>query len=279
MTQATGGNGSIRRATGVFAALLAATALLAGCGTKEGPGAVPDRTTGSTPTASPTPSASPKETLLAAVPDEGESTFRFSGRDSSSKLNGRIDPESLAYEIHLASGPDKDGISAKMSFLTIKDKTWVKIKFNGHSGLPRFPDKWMSLDKSKITASGVIPEYDGADPGSAAPLIGAATSVEERGPGKYAGFIDVTEGNVGDALEEGEAAALGAAGRRVPFTATVGPDEHLASLVLKMPASGDRKAYQYVVQYSGFGSTPKISAPTGDAATKAPALVYEILNS
>ncbi|GAA4579446.1 hypothetical protein GCM10023176_57210 [Micromonospora coerulea] len=269
MTQATGSAGTIRRAMGTAAAVLAATTLLAGCGPKTGPAAAP----GTSPT------ASPKEALLDAVPDGTEGAFRFSGKDASSALTGRIDPESKAFEINTAMAPDSDGITVKMSFLVVEEKLWMKAKFTGHPGLPKFPNKWMALDRSKLTGGGDVPSYDGADQGNAGPLIEAATSVEQQGPGKYVGFIDLTSGNAAQALEDGEAAALGAAGQHVPFTALVGPDEHLTSLTLKIPAAGKRKAYDYVVSYTGYGSTPEITVPTGSAATTAPATAYEMLNS
>ncbi|SCL13727.1 hypothetical protein GA0070624_0215 [Micromonospora rhizosphaerae] len=269
MTQATGTARTFVRAVGTVAAMLAATALIGGCGPKSDPTAAP-RTS---------PSATPKERLLEAVPDGTEGAFRFTGKDASSALTGRIDPESKAFEINTAMPPDKDGITVKMSFLVIEDRLWMKAKLTGHPGLPKFPNKWMELDRSKLTDSGSVPTFDGADQGNAGPLIEAATSVEEQGPGKYVGFIDVTSGNAAQALEDGEAAALGEVGKKVPFTALVGPDEHLASLTLEIPAAGERKAYQYVVTYADFGSTPKITVPTGSAATKAPAMAYEMLNS
>ncbi|MEV0721561.1 hypothetical protein AB0I37_02120 [Micromonospora purpureochromogenes] len=264
MTQAPGSAGTIRRAVGTVAAMLAATTLLGGCGPKSEPAAEP-RT-------------SPKEALLDAVPDGTEGRFRFSGQDSSSAVTGRIDPESKAFEINAALPPDKDGITTKTSFLLIGDEIWMKAKFSGQPGLPKFPDKWMKLDRAKLTGD-AVPTYDGADQGNAGPLIDAATSVEEQGPGRYAGLIDVSSGNAAKVLEDGEAAALGEAAKQVPFTAVVGPDGHLTSLTLKIPAAGKRKAYEYVVTYADYGSTPKITAPTGGATTKAPALAYEMLNS
>ncbi|SCE77010.1 hypothetical protein GA0074695_0966 [Micromonospora viridifaciens] len=269
MTQATGSAGTIRRTMGTLAAMLAATTLLGGCGLKSEPG---------TDSAA-SPTATPKEALLDAVPAETDGAFRFTGKDASSDLSGRIDPASKAVEMTMVMAPDKDGVVVTMSFLVIEDKLWMKAKFSGQPGLPKFPDKWMALDRSKLTDSGSVPSYDGADQGNAGPLIEAATSVEQQEPGKYTGFIDVTSGNAAKALDDGEAAALGEAGKRVPFTALVGPDKHLSSLVLEMPAAGEHKAYQYVVTYADFDSAPKITAPTGGAVTKAPALVYELLNS
>ncbi|MEU3456218.1 hypothetical protein ABZ671_21870 [Micromonospora sp. NPDC006766] len=272
MTQATGSAGTLSRMVGTVAVTLAATTLVGGCGLKSEPAATP----GSGSVASPT--ATPREALLDAVPGETDGAFRFAGKDASSDVSGRIDPASKAIEITMAMPPDKDGITTKMSFLVIEDKLWMKAKFSGQPGLPKFPDKWMALDRSKLTDEGSVPRYDGADQGNAGPLIEAATSVEQQEPGKYTGFIDVTSGNAAKALDEGEAEALGEAGKHVPFTALVGPDNHLSSLVLEMPSVGKHKAYRYVVTYTDFGSAPKITAPTGSAAMKAPALAYELLN-
>ena len=87
----------------------------------------------------------------------------------------------------------------------------------------------------------------------------------------------MSTGNAAEVLEEGEAAALGEAAKTVPFTAVVGADKHLTSLTLKIPAAGKTKAYDYVVNYADYGTAPKISVPTGAAATKAPAMAYEML--
>ncbi|MBM0277743.1 hypothetical protein [Micromonospora tarensis] len=268
MTQATGTAGTIRRTIGVVAAVLATTTLLTGCGSTEEPPGAPRNS----------PSASPKDVLLAAVPDGTEGAFRFSGKDSSRTLSGRIDPEAKAFEFNSTMPADSDGIVVKMSFLVIEDQNWLKATFSGRPGLPKFPNKWMRLDRTKLTDSEAIPTYDGVDQGNAGPLIQAATSVEEQSPGRYVGFIDVSGGEAAKALDDGEAAALGEAARKVPFTAVIGADKHLASLTLKIPAAGKAKAYDYVVKYADYGTTPKINAPTGAAETKAPAMAYEMLN-
>ncbi|MGR6322267.1 hypothetical protein Q2K19_14290 [Micromonospora soli] len=257
---------------GTVTAMLAATTLLGGCGSKSDPAAAPSTSSAASPT------AEPRQALLDAVPDETDGAFQFSGKDASSDLRGRIDPAAKAFEMNMAMAPDKDGVTVKMSFLVVEEKIWMKAKFSGQPGLPKLPDKWLALDRAKLNDGDGVPSYDGADQGNAGPLIEAATSVAQEGPGKYTGFIDVTGGEAAKALEDGEAAALGEAGKHVPFTALVGSDGHLSSLVLEMPAAGKRKAYRYVVNYTGFGSTSKITAPTGSAATKAPALAYEILN-
>ncbi|MET7667123.1 hypothetical protein [Micromonospora luteifusca] len=271
MTQATGSASTIRRTVGAVAAMLATTTLLGGCGPKSEPASAPQ----SGPSASPT--VDPKQALLDAVPDGTEGTFQFSGKDYSNTHSGRVDPASKAVEINTTGAPD-DGITTKMSFLLIGEEVWLKAKFSGQPGLPKFPDKWMKLDRTKLADSGSIPAYDGADQGNAGPLIEAATSVKEESPGQYVGVIDVSAGNAAQVLEEGEAAALGEAAKTVPFTAVVDADKHLTSLTLKIPAAGKTKAYDYVVTYADYGTTPKISVPAGAAVTNAPKMAYEMLN-
>ncbi|MBQ1035416.1 MULTISPECIES: hypothetical protein [Micromonospora] len=272
MTQATGSASTIRRTVGAVTAMLATTTLVVGCGPKSEPTSAPQ----SGPSASPT--VDPKQALLDAVPDGTEGTFKFSGKDSSSTHSGRVDPASKAVEINTTGAPGSDGITTKMSFLLIGEEVWLKAKFSGQPGLPKFPDKWMKLDRTKLAESDTIPAYDGADQGNAGPLIEAATSVKEQSPGQYVGVVDVSTGNAAQVLEEGEAAALGEAAKSVPFTAVVDADKHLTSLTLKIPAAGKAKAYDYVVTYADYGTSPKISVPTGSAATKAPAMAYEMLN-
>ncbi|MFG2048803.1 hypothetical protein ACGFIW_15395 [Micromonospora sp. NPDC048935] len=273
MTQATGSASTTRRTVGVIAAMLATTTLLGGCGPKSEPASAPQ----SSPSASPT--ADPKESLLDAVPDGTEGTFRFSGKDATSTISGRVDPAAKGVELNTTIPPGADGISVKMSVLIIAEEAWMKMKLTGQAGLPKFPDKWMKLDRTKLTDSDTIPAYDGADQGNAGPLIQAATSVQEQSPGQYAGVIDVSVGNAAKVLEEGEAAALGEAAKTVPFTAVVGADKQLSSLTLKIPAAGKAKAYDYVINYADYGTAPKITVPTGAAATNAPKMAYEILNN
>ncbi|MFF0151108.1 hypothetical protein [Micromonospora sp. NPDC005203] len=276
MTQATGTASATRRTVGVIAAMLATTTLLGGCGPTSGPASAPRSNPSDSPSASPT--ADPKQVLLDAVPEGTEGAFRFTGKDSSSTLSGRVDPDAKGIEVNSTIAPGSEGITVKMSVLIIADELWMKAKLTGQAGLPKFPDKWMKLDRTKLSDNAGIPTYDGADQGNAGPLIEAATSVEEQSPGTYVGFIDVSAGEAAKAFDDGEAAALGDAGKKVPFTAVVGADKNLTSLTLKIPAAGKAKAYDYVVNYADYGTTPKISVPTGAAATKAPPMAYELLN-
>ncbi|MFC7545086.1 hypothetical protein [Plantactinospora sp. GCM10030261] len=251
------------------AALLSVTVGMTACGTVE---KATDKATQLTA----------KETLLDAVPDGSEGPFRFSGNDGTTDLTGSVDP--AAKGIHLeTSMKDQDlGFTTDMSFLVIGEQPWVKISFKdtkGVSGLPKLPAKWLRIDPSRVADKADLPTFDGVDQGNTGPLIQAATTVEDQGNGKYAGTIDLTSGEAAKVLEAEQMTALGEAAKQVPFTATVGPDKHLASLTMEVPAAGTAKAFTYSVNYADYGKAEKLAAPEPAAAQDAPPVVYEMLYS
>ncbi|MGS2613335.1 hypothetical protein ACVCAH_02170 [Micromonospora sp. LZ34] len=270
MTNGTGRAGTIRRSAGTLTAVLAAAALLAGCG--------PDGTDSGSPAS---PATTPKQALLAAVPDGTEGAFRFSGKDATSDLSGVVDPDAKGIDLTAAVKDPEHGFTTRMSFLVVQERVWMKVKFTGTeglTGLPKLPNRWMELDRAKLTDPESTPTYEGVDVGNAGPIIEAATSVEEKSDRTYTGVVDLSGGEAAEAVGEQEVAALGEAARQVPFTAVVGADGNLTSLTLDVPAAGTAKAWKYVVKYADYGSAPKLAAPSGNAAQPAPKLAYEMLN-
>ncbi|WP_442934074.1 hypothetical protein [Micromonospora sp. CPCC 205561] len=280
MRQRTGTGGRVRRAATAAAALLAATSLAAGCGDDD----AQDTPAASSPVPSASPSANPKSTLLAAVPDEEDPAFRFSGSDPTGVVTGVVDPAGKGMDLTLTEKDEKLGFTMKLSFRLIEQRSWMKVSFDGAdelSSMLKLPKKWMELDHAKLTDPASVPYYEGADPGNAGAILRAAgDTVTDQGGGTYTGTVDLTHGEhvrqaVADALDVD---ALGPAAKQVPFTAVVGADGNLTSLTLEIPAAGKNKATKYVVRYFDFGKAPKITAPTGSQAQKAPASAYELLN-
>ncbi|MFU8853641.1 hypothetical protein ACNAW0_22030 [Micromonospora sp. SL1-18] len=277
MTQRIGTAATIRRVAGIATAVLAATALSAGCGIINGTSA---NGTGSTPAAS--PSVDPKAVLLAAVPNEDDPGFRFSTVDGTDKLVGVVDPAAHAMELGLTQKNEDPKFTMNMTFRMIDDQSWLRVKLEGIAGLHemmKLPKRWMALDRAKLDDPTDAPVYEGTDPGNTAAIIRTADTVEDKGDGTYAGSADLTRGqDVANAVDGVDIAALGEAAKKVPFTAVVGADGNLTSLTLDIPAGGKQKATKLVVRYYDFGKAPKLSAPTGDQVQKAPASAYELLN-
>ncbi|SBT48083.1 hypothetical protein [Micromonospora auratinigra] len=284
MMQRTGAAGTIRRVATTATAVLAATTFLAGCGGTRGTdgGSDPAPAAPAAPAAASSAAADPKAVLLAAVPNEQDPAFRFSGVDGTDKITGMVDPAGKAMELSYAQKFEEDtSVSMKLSFRMIEERSWMRVRVSGIDGLQqmmKIPTRWMALDKSKIKED--PPVYEGTDPGNAAVIIGTADTVTDKGDGTYTGFADLTRGTeVADAISSVDVAALGAAAKKVPFTAVVGADGNLASLTVELPAAGKKKAGRYVVKYFDFGKAPKVAAPSGSEAQPAPEEAYELLNS
>ncbi|WP_262282983.1 hypothetical protein [Micromonospora sp. MA102] len=270
MTQRTGTAATFRRVA-LATAVLATTALAAGCGT--------GASTGSDPT--PSPSADPKAALLAAVPDEKDPAFRFSTVDGADKLTGVVDPAAHAVELGMSEKNDDPEFTMNITFRLIDEDVWMRVKLTGAAGLHdmlKLPKRWMALDRTKLDDASEIPVYDGADPANTAAIIRTAETVEDKGNGTYTGFADLADNvDVQNSFSGVDVAALGEAAKKVPFTAVVGPDGNLTTLTLDIPAVGKQKATKLVARYYDFGKAPKLTAPAGDQVQKAPASAYEML--
>ncbi|MFE9954622.1 hypothetical protein [Micromonospora sp. NPDC005299] len=276
MTQRTGTAATFRRVAGLATAVLAATALSAGCGTGDGAA----EGAGSTPGAS--ASADPKATLLAAVPDEKDAAFRFSTVSGADKFTGVVDPAAHATELSMSQKNEDPEFTMGMTFRVIDEDLWMRVKLTGIAGLHdmlKLPKRWMALDRTKLDDASEAPVYDGADPANTAAIIRTADTVEDKSNGTYTGFANLADNaDVQDAVDGVDVAALGEAAKKVPFTAVVGPDGNLTSLTLEIPAAGKQKATKLVTRYYDFGKAPKLTAPAGDQVQKAPTSAYELLN-
>ncbi|MFC4104731.1 hypothetical protein [Micromonospora zhanjiangensis] len=275
MRRHTGATALIRRGTVTLTALAVTVAGVSGCGAVE--------RAGSAGSASPAPSASksPKEILLASVPDDAKGPVRFSGKDATNDITGSVDPAAKAIQLNTSIEDPEHRFTMQMGYLIIGQQVWMKVSFKaakGVTGLPKLPNKWLKLDPAKVTDKDATPAYDGADQGNAGHLFNAATTVQDKGNGEYAGVIDLTDGTAAQVLDADQMKALGQQAKSIPFRATLGPDHNLASLTMDVPAAGKNKAFTYVVKYSEYGHAPKLGAPAADQAQDAPAAAYDLLN-
>ncbi|QKW16348.1 hypothetical protein [Verrucosispora sp. NA02020] len=261
MTQRTGTTATTRRFAVATIALLAAT-LVAGCDDKDAPEAAP-------------PPPDPKQELLDAVPGDQDPAFRFT---TSGDVSGVVDPANRGMDIDTVT-KDKD-FTLEMSFRMIESRTWMKVNFKGDKNiqkLMKLPTTWMELDPTKVDGPDSLPTYEGTDPGNAEVIIQAASDVQAGEGGTYTGTVDLSaQPDLADALEG--VAKLSDAITQIPLTAVVGADGNLTSLTLAIPADGEQKASEYVVEYFDFGSAPAIVAFTEDEAEKAPTAAYDLLN-
>ncbi len=258
MTQRTHASPVIRRAAVGSAAFLAAGLLLAGCGVLE---------ESSSP---PSPPADPKETLLAAVPDERAPAFRFSGVDNDgTPISGVVDPTNSGSEMVVTMSEDVDGAELNMtlSVRTLDQDIWMQVDFGemtelyGLLGVEQ--DQWVELDQSKLADDSLT--YDIADVGNTKVIMNASDDVQQHADGSYTGTVDLADKpRAAQALFGEGITALDEAAAPVPFTAVIGADGNLETLSAEVPAIGEQPAGEYLVKYFDYGDVPAITPPTGD---------------
>ncbi|MFI6758750.1 hypothetical protein ACIBF5_06345 [Micromonospora sp. NPDC050417] len=264
---------TFRRATVTAAALATIAGTLAGCG---------QDTPGSSEWAAPAATSAapnPKETLLAAVPDETRPSFSYTIKDWETTITGEVAPESKGVHLRLSYKEPELGFTMHMAYLTVDQQTWTKITFTetkGLTGLPKLPTKWMKLDPAKLTGDDSLPTtYESADVAGLKPVV-ANTTVTQGASGKYSGTVDLSGPAATDVLSEETIAGIGEAAKALPFEATVDAESRLTSFVVHVPTVGKTKAYDYSVTIGDYGKAPAVTAPT--ETVSAPAAAYEILN-
>lgn len=271
MTQRVRATSLIRRTAVGSATFLAAGLLSTGCG-------VVDKESSS----SPSPPADPKETLLAAMPDETTPAFRFSGTDTDgTALSGVVDPTNSGMELVLTMSEDLDGgeLSMTMSLRMLDQNIWMQVEFGGSNELYGLlgvkQDQWVELDPSKLADDSLT--YDMADVGNTKVIVNASDDVQQHADGSYTGTVDLTENPIAaEALIDGDITALDEATAPVPFTAVIGADGNLETLSAEVPAVGDQPAGEYLVKYFDYGDVPAITPPTGDVVPASDE-VYELM--
>ncbi|MFK3981334.1 hypothetical protein ACI2K4_13270 [Micromonospora sp. NPDC050397] len=263
---------AIRRTTVTAAVFATLAGGLVGCGQGTGESAAPGPAGTST-------APNPKETLLAAVPDETRPGFSYTIRDWETTLTGEVAPAVKSIHLRTSFKDPELGFTMHMAYLTVDKEAWARINFTeteGLTGLPKLPNKWMRLDPTKLTDDDSLPtEYDGADVASLKPVL-ANTTIVQSASGNYRGTVDLSGPAAADILSEETIAGIGDGAKTLPFQATVDVDGRLTTFVVKVPAVGKTKAYDYSVTYGDYGKAPAVAAPTD--AVPAPALAYELLN-
>ena len=233
------------------------------------------------PTASP---KAPKDVLLASVPTDKTGLYHFSVSQSDGAATGVVDAAKKAISLGIVQKEPAAGFTMDMKFLIINDQSWTKIKFTPATvpGLPRFPQKWMLLDPSKIKDKKNSPlAYgdDQSDPAYTQEILENADQVKPTAAGKFSGVTDLTLTGVEDIVDNATLKALGAKAKAVPFTAALDAKGRLTALAVRVPAAGKAKAFTYAVAYNGYDSTSTPGVPAAGEQQKAVPAVYDMLNS
>jgi hypothetical protein len=223
--------------------------------------------------------ASPRDTLLKAVPDGSQGNFAFTVTDAEATGTGVADPAAKALKLDMQFDDPSAGFSMSMGFVAIDQETWMKISISGQApGLPKFPDKWLHLDRSKISGDAGV-RLSFADPVGAASLFGTARDVESAGPSLFRGTVDLTAAQDAEIVDAEGLKALGEQAKALPFEATLDGQDRLDTLTIDVPAAGEAAAFKWVAKFHDYGAATTPTAPPPAQSQEAPASAYEMLNA
>lgn len=250
----------------------ASLALATGCNNKS------DTTAGGSPSPSPSPtkSATPTEAFTNAAALLRGTPYKFSlkGSDGTS-YEGSADP--LAGLVVAKLSVSYQGFKVPVDAQLSPNDYYLKVP----AGLP-IPgldtSKWLHVDPTKVTSIEAVAFGGPTDPTGLKGLVAALGTAESTDGKLIKGTFDFTKGTWGPIANANVVKALGDKAKSVPFEATIGEKNRLATLKVTVPAAGSAKEQVVNITYSDFGTQVKFAAPKADETAEAPDLVYSLLN-
>ncbi|BCY14768.1 hypothetical protein [Actinoplanes sp. L3-i22] len=255
-------------------ALTVATAALAvaGC-TANGTTATSSSAAPEASAATPTTSADPAavKALSDAAAKLGDTSFKMTMTNGSGfQLVANIDT------------PHGNG-NAEMSAKGTNTSLTVKTLLFGQDLYAQIPgvttgDTWTHLDMARLPDGANIGLKPGQiDPANTAQLLTSTSDVQTAGEGAYSGTVDLTKAAGVAGIDKVTVDGYGADAQKVPFEATLDPQDRLETLTLRLPAVNNATTQPLVVKYSDYGQTVTAEKPPAGQITEAPANVYQAL--
>ncbi|WP_436526716.1 hypothetical protein [Actinoplanes sp. HUAS TT8] len=254
-------------------ALTVATAAIAvaGC-TANGTAAT---SSSSAPAASAAPSTSADPAAVKALSDAaaalGNTSFKMTMTNGAGfQLTANIDaPHGNGNAEVVAKGSN--------TALTVKTLLFGQDLYAQIPGITQ-GDTWTHVDMARLPDSANIGLKPGQiDPANTADLLKSTTDVTTAGEGAYSGTLDLTKAAGVAGISKVTVDGYGADAQKVPFEATLDPQDRLETLTLRLPAVDNREAQPLVVKYSDYGQTVTTEKPPAGQIVEAPDNVYQAL--
>ncbi|WP_067508413.1 hypothetical protein [Actinoplanes sp. TFC3] len=203
--------------------------------------------------------------VSATEEGKGEMNFRFVDADRYLKL--KVDMGETAEQLQSLQDVGDDPESAKL-------RDGLKSMVDMFSG-----KKWLRLDMSKVTSKEFNLQQDNPDMVGVSTLLGAAATAEGDSPIK--GTLDATtvtddKGLFGKSSFEGLDPA---AGKAIPYEATLDSEGRLTKLVLDVPKLKNTPAGKWTAEFTGYGSAAQQQVPPAAEVEEAPDQAYAAINS
>ncbi|WP_433298054.1 hypothetical protein ACQP2F_42430 [Actinoplanes sp. CA-030573] len=260
---------------GAFVPFAIAGVLAAGaCGSQaDGTGAAAPATTATT-----TKPADPKAALAASTKELAAGNYAFKADSPIAKADGSIDAADKSAKLLIDTAAES--FKVKFEVALAGTDRWVRITTNGKSVLDRgaSPDTWFHVDSTKVKKGGDLDiDLSNADIMDVSALVDAVSDVKADG-NTITGKIDGTKVDSADGfLDNDTIKDMAAAGKALPFTATLDDQGRLAELAIDAPAADSVPAGKWTFTVSGYGEQKPQTKPAG-TVKEMPASSYSMLN-
>ncbi len=221
------------------------------------------------------PSASADPAAVKALSDAaatlGTSSFKMTMTNGSGfQLTANIDaPHGNGNADMTAKGTN--------TALTVKTLLFGQDLYAQIPGITQ-GNTWTHVDMARLPDGANIGLKPGQiDPANTASLLSSTTDVTMAGEGSYAGTLDLTKAAGVAGISKVTVDGYGADAQKVPFEATLDPQDRLETLTLRLPAVDNREAEPLVVKYSDYGQTVTTERPPAGQIVEAPDNVYQAL--
>jgi hypothetical protein len=249
----------MHRRTTVIATVLAALIGLTGCSLSTG---TPSATT-TTPTATPsaTPAPAPADILTAAVTKTAGVSYRvtFTGASPDQSAPGSFDATHHISTMKF----DADTVVVTPTAIYL-------------SGDPRLKGKAIRYDLTKLAATNALAGICDTQP--VMTLLSAAVKITSNGPGRFAGTLDLTQGQASTTGAQKFLAhvtqAAGPKAHSITFTASVNPEGYVIEFDATLPGLDNGQDTDYHALLSGFGAKITNVQPKASSVIDAPPSAY-----
>jgi hypothetical protein len=174
------------------------------------------------------------------------------------------------------------GLTIKASGLVFPDALYLKIDLGALTaqipGLSGLGDKWLVADRTKIGTEGMAAFLTAADSSTPEAYVKGVVTAEQVSPTEIKGTVDLSKTTTGLASAE-ELAALGDAGKSVPFTITLDAQGRIGKIVMNMPKMDENPAADLTTVFTDYGTAVEVPKPAADQTVPAPEMIYLFLQS
>jgi hypothetical protein len=222
------------------------------------------------------------QALAEAAAKTKDQSFRFTlGYGTLLTADGSQDAAAGNASVNMNVDEPTSGLKLKINALILGPDTFLKMDFGALGaaipGLADVGDRWMHVDTSKLAGSSMsLGLKPGSDSVGIDNYLKGVVAADQVSATEIKGTLDLSKSAPPGTTAE-DLGALGAAGKNVPFTATLDSQGRVSKIVVTMPKVGTSPASDLTTTYSDYGVPVELARPAPADVVEAPAMIYQFI--